>query len=84
MKIKRLKKAGIILLLIICLFFNMVKANTEDEEDININEITFPDGEATDAKWVTIEQFMQMYKNKEIIKERLKGCYVGDVNEVFE
>lgn len=24
------------------------------------------------------------YKNKEIIKERLKGCYVGDVNEVFE
>ena len=39
MKIKRLKKAGIILLLIICLFFNMVKANTEDEEDININEI---------------------------------------------
>ena len=37
MKIKRLKKAGIILLLIICLFFNMVKANTEDEEDININ-----------------------------------------------
>ena len=39
MKIKRLKKVGIILLLIICLFFNMVKANTEDEEDININEI---------------------------------------------
>ena len=37
MKIKRLKKVGIILLLIICLFFNMVKANTEDEEDININ-----------------------------------------------
>lgn len=39
MKIKRLKKVGIILLLIIWLFFNMVKANTEDEEDININEI---------------------------------------------
>lgn len=37
------------------------------QKDININEITFPDGEATDAKWVTIEQFMQMYKNKEIV-----------------
>ena len=39
MKIKILKKISIIILLIICLFFNMVKANTEDEEDININEI---------------------------------------------
>lgn len=37
------------------------------QRDINIDEITFPDGEATEAKWVTIEQFMQMYKNHEIV-----------------
>lgn len=37
------------------------------QRDINICEITFPDGEATEAKWVTIEEFMQMYKNKEIV-----------------
>ena len=37
------------------------------QRDINIDEITFPDGEATEAKWVTIEQFMQMYKNNEIV-----------------
>ena len=32
-----------------------------------INEITFPDGEATEAKWVTIKQFINMYNNKEIV-----------------
>ena len=37
------------------------------QRDINIDEITFPDGEATEAKWVTIEQFMQMYENHEIV-----------------
>ena len=30
-------------------------------------KITFPDGEATEAKWVTIEQFMNMYDNNEIV-----------------
>lgn len=35
--------------------------------DIDINEITFPDGEAIDAKWVTIEKFIEMYENKEIV-----------------
>lgn len=37
------------------------------QRNISINEITFPDGEATEAKWVTIEQFMNMYKNNEIV-----------------
>lgn len=32
-----------------------------------IEKITFPDGEATEAKWVTIEQFMNMYDNNEIV-----------------
>lgn len=37
------------------------------QKDILAEEITFPDGEATEAKWVTIEQFMDMYENNEIV-----------------
>ena len=37
------------------------------QKDISTDEISFPDGEATEAKWVTIEQFMNMYKNNEIV-----------------
>ena len=36
-------------------------------KDVNLEDITFPDGEAIDAKWVTIDKFMKMYENKEII-----------------
>jgi len=35
--------------------------------NIDINEITFLDGESIDAKWVTIEEFITMYENKEIV-----------------
>ena len=35
--------------------------------DIDIRDITFPDGESIDAKWVTIDEFIKMYENKEII-----------------
>lgn len=35
--------------------------------DIKKEEITFPDGEAIDYKWVTIDEFMKMYNNKEIV-----------------
>ena len=35
--------------------------------DIKEEEITFPDGEATDYKWVTIDEFMKMFNNKEIV-----------------
>ena len=35
--------------------------------DIKEEEITFPDGEATDYKWVTIDKFMKMFNNKEIV-----------------
>lgn len=38
------------------------------KKDINIEDITFPDKEAIAAKWVTIDEFMKMYENKEIIK----------------
>jgi len=34
---------------------------------IDEKEITFPDGEAIDYKWVTIEEFINMYNQKEII-----------------
>lgn len=35
--------------------------------DIKDEEITFPDGEATAYKWVTIDEFMEMYNNKKIV-----------------
>ena len=35
--------------------------------DIKEEEITFPDGEATDYKWVTIDEFIEMFNNNEII-----------------
>ena len=37
------------------------------KKDIDIKDLTFPDGEAIEAKWVTIEEFMNMFNNKEII-----------------
>ena len=37
------------------------------QKNIPINEITFPDGEATESKWVTIEQFIEMVNKKEIV-----------------
>ena len=37
------------------------------KKDINIKDLTFPDGEAIEAKWVTIDEFMQMVENEEII-----------------
>ena len=36
--------------------------------NIDLKDITFPDKEAIDAKWVTIEEFLKMYENKEIIR----------------
>ena len=35
--------------------------------NIDLKDITFPDGEAIDAKWVTIHKFIRMYENKEIV-----------------
>ena len=37
------------------------------KKDVDLKDITFPDGEAIDVKWVFIETFMKMYENKEII-----------------
>lgn len=37
------------------------------KRNIDLKEITFLDGEAIDAKWVTIEEFTKMHKTKEII-----------------
>lgn len=36
-------------------------------KDVDLKDVTFPDGEAVDAKWVSIEEFMRMYENKEIV-----------------
>lgn len=35
--------------------------------NIDLKDITFPDGESIDARWVTIEEFIRMYENKEIV-----------------
>ena len=49
----------------------MVPANFKDlwlfKSDISDEEITFPDGEATEFKWVSIDEFMEMFNNKEIV-----------------
>lgn len=37
------------------------------KKDVRDEEITFPDGEATEFKWVSIREFLEMYKNKEIV-----------------
>ena len=36
-------------------------------KDIDIKDITFPDRETIEAKWVNIDEFMEMFKNKEIV-----------------
>ena len=35
--------------------------------DIDLNDISFPDGEAIEARWVTIQEVIEMYENKEIV-----------------
>ena len=37
-------------------------------KDIDINNVKFADGEAINAKWVNIDEFMKMYNNDEIVK----------------
>ena len=36
-------------------------------KDIDIKDITFSDKETIEAKWVSIDEFMEMFKNKEIV-----------------
>lgn len=49
----------------------MIPANFKDlwlfKRDIADNEITLPDGEATDFKWVNIDEFIKMFDNKKIV-----------------
>lgn len=37
------------------------------KKDIDIKDLTFPDKEAIEAKWVTIEEFIKMYDKGEIV-----------------
>lgn len=37
-------------------------------KDINVEDITFPDKEAIAAKWVSIDEFIKMYNNGEIVE----------------
>ena len=37
------------------------------KKDINIEDLTFIDGEATAAKWVSIDEFIKMFNNNEIV-----------------
>ena len=36
-------------------------------KDVELEKLTFKDGETTEAKWVTIEEFMEMINNKQIV-----------------
>lgn len=36
-------------------------------KNIKIKDLNFSDGETIDAKWVTIQEFLEMCKNKEIV-----------------
>ena len=58
------------------IFFKEVRREREESyikelwlfrKDIEIEEITFPDGESIEAKWVTIDQFVDMFNNEEIV-----------------
>lgn len=37
-------------------------------KDIDVKDVKFADGEAIGAKWVSIDEFMQMYNNGEIVR----------------
>ena len=37
------------------------------EKDIEIDELKFEDGEVISAKWVTIKEFINMFKSGEIV-----------------
>lgn len=37
-------------------------------KDIDVKDVKFADGEAIGAKWVSIDKFMQMYNNGEIVR----------------
>lgn len=58
------------------IFFKEVRREREESyikelwlfrKDIEIEETTFPDGESIEAKWVTIDQFVDMFNNEEIV-----------------
>ena len=70
------EELGIIFKMEDAIYFKEVKRNEYPSDfkdlwlfkkDVNLKDITFPDGEAIEAKWVTIEEFMNMVNNKEII-----------------
>lgn len=52
------------------------------KRNIKDDEITLPDGEATEFKWVTIDEFMKMYNNKEIVPS--VNFDKGDFEKVVE
>ena len=52
------------------------------KKDIELTELTFPDGEAIDAKWVTIQEFMSMYEKEEIVPS--VNFSIEDYNEALK
>lgn len=51
-------------------------------KDIDIKDVTFPDGEAIEAKWVTIDKFIEMFNENEIVKTVDFG--IEDYNRALE
>lgn len=50
-------------------------------KDVNLEDITFPDGESIEAKWVSIEEFNEMTKKGEIVPTTEFG--VDDYNRAI-
>ena len=62
---------GVFLLLLKEIRKDKVPADFKDlwlfKKDVKIEDLKFADGEVIDAKWVTIEEFLQIKENNEII-----------------
>lgn len=51
-------------------------------KDIELKDIIFPDGEAIDAKWITIEEFSELYSNKKFVPTMDFG--IKDYEEILK
>ena len=70
------------------IFFKEIKRKIDFKDiwifrkNIDIDELTFSDGEVLEAKWVTIEEFMEMINKKEIVPTIDFG--LEDYNQVLK
>ena len=51
-------------------------------QDIDIKDIKFEDNEVIDVKWVTIDEYLDMFKNGEIVSNN--DFYLDDYNDCLD